>query len=505
MKTFGKVCVTLLAILLMFGAVAGIGRAVTGTWDIRDWGKSDTEQTQPEEKDNNETAAVYSVPVSRSAKAISASSDNGISTFSTPQLCENWNDSRAFNKTISVDFVYFDGSGARHLIASDVSGTFVCLKYNNRATYTLTFSDLPLPVVYSEYAGRFVAHFGTEFTSYQYEQELDISALNSSGKPSKIQAIYFTFELYVNDTGLYVECQKPPVELPPDPVKEGHTFVGWYYGTASEHNSNGGNCRVYDNAPIYSDTALHAHFRINTYTVTFNSNGGSAVNSQTVNWNTAATLTTPTRDGYAFKGWFLPNGTQYTNQPIKANTALTARWERNRFTVIFDSDGGSAVDSQQVMLNNAVQLTTPTKTGYTFLGWYTSDGTKYENQGVTDDMTLTARWEIITYTVTFYVDNEIYETKTVDYGSVLCTVVEQAQIMNLKVMSMSYNDNIPLDDINATVVGDISVNAVKAEGADKVINTIENNQWAIIGGVVGGVVLLALIAGICGSVKRKKR
>ena len=157
------------------------------------------------------------------------------------------------------------------------------------------------------------------------------------------------------------------------------------------------------------------------------------------------------------------------------------------------------------MVNNAVQLTTPTKTGYTFLGWYTSDGTKYENQGVTDDMTLTARWEIITYTVTFYVDNEIYETKTVDYGSVLCTVVEQAQIMNLKVMSMSYNDNIPLDDINATVVGDISVNAVKAEGADKVINTIENNQWAIIGGVVGGVVLLALIAGICGSVKRKKR
>ena len=112
---------------------------------------------------------------------------------------------------------------------------------------------------------------------------------------------------------------------------------------------------------------------------------------------------------------------------------------------------------------------------------------------------------LITYTVTFYVDNEIYETKTVDYGSVLCTVVEQAQIMNLKVMSMSYNDNIPLDDINATVVGDISVNAVKAEGADKVINTIENNQWAIIGGVVGGVVLLALIAGICGSVKRKKR
>ena len=54
MKTFGKVCATLLAILLVFGAAAGIGRAITGTWDIRDWGKPKTEQTQPETPDNGE-------------------------------------------------------------------------------------------------------------------------------------------------------------------------------------------------------------------------------------------------------------------------------------------------------------------------------------------------------------------------------------------------------------------------------------------------------------------
>ena len=51
-----------------------------------------------------------------------------------------------------------------------------------------------------------------------------------------------------------------PTSLPADPIKEGHTFAGWYYGTQAEHGSS---CRVYDGAPIYEDTALHAHFNIN--------------------------------------------------------------------------------------------------------------------------------------------------------------------------------------------------------------------------------------------------
>lgn len=288
---------------------------------------------------------------------------------------------------------------------------------------------------------------------------------------------------------------RTPVSMPADPVKEGYTFVGWYYD--SEYKT------AYDGEPIYADTQLYAKFEINRYIVTFNSDGGSAVASQTVDWNTSATLSTPTRDGYAFKGWFLPNGTQYTNQAIKADTTLTAKWERNRFTVTFKSDGGSVIENQTVNLNGTVDIVTPTKTGYNFVGWYMADGTKYENQPVTDDLTLTAHWEVIMCTVTFYVDGEVYKTKTVEYGTSLIPVASE---LNLSVMTVySVSPEFTAESLaKSGVTADLSVTAEEAMGADKVVNTVKNNTWQIVGGVVCGVALIAVIAAVCSGVKRKK-
>ncbi len=289
---------------------------------------------------------------------------------------------------------------------------------------------------------------------------------------------------------------REPVPLPADPVKEGHTFVGWYYDSAFT--------LPYDGQPIYEDTQLYAKFEIHKFTVTFNSDGGSSVANQTVNWNTAATLTTPTKAKHAFKGWFLPNGTQYTNQPIKANTTLTAHWERNVFTVTFNTDGGSAVESQDVNLNAAATLPTTTRTGYIFKGWYLSDGTKYENQPITSDLTLKAYWEVQTFTVTFYVDGELYETKTVEYGQGLVKVAETA---NLKILSVCMESGVPTFDDNGAVIvtENCSVEAQEMSDTDKSINTIKQNKWAIIGGVAGGVALIAVIAAVCGGKRKRKR
>ncbi len=127
------------------------------------------------------------------------------------------------------------------------------------------------------------------------------------------------------------KAEKEPVPLPPDPVKEGYNFIGWYYDAEFT--------RVYDGKPIYEDTQLYAKFVIKRFSVTFDPDGGSEVNTQTVDWNTAATLAESTRAGYNFMGWFLPDGTQYTNQPIKEDTVLTARWELKMYTVTFYVDG----------------------------------------------------------------------------------------------------------------------------------------------------------------------
>ena len=161
------------------------------------------------------------------------------------------------------------------------------------------------------------------------------------------------------------------------------------------------------------------------------------------------------------------------------------------------------MDNQTVMLNNAVTLVTPTKMGYNFVGWYMADGTEYENQPVTDDLTLTAHWEVIMCTVTFYVDGEVYETKTVEYGTSLVPIASELNLCVMTVYSASPEFTTESFAKNG-VTADLSVTAEEATGMEKVVNTVKNNKWQIIGGVVCGVALIAIIAVVCSGVKRKK-
>ena len=68
--------------------------------------------------------------------------------------------------------------------------------------------------------------------------------------------------------------------------------------------------------------------KVNYYTVSFNSNGGSAVESQSVREGSKAYSAYPSRDGYNFEGWFNGNSKFDFNQPIYGNVALTAKWKK---------------------------------------------------------------------------------------------------------------------------------------------------------------------------------
>ena len=194
--------------------------------------------------------------------------------------------------------------------------------------------------------------------------------------------------------------------LPAEPTLKGHTFAFWYLGEDEE------NATAYDfDTPVTGDITLTAKWNINKYTVTFNSYGGTPVPpAQEVEYGLTATKPdAPTLKGYTFPFWYLgddeQNATAYDfNTPVTENITLTAKWNINKYTVTFNSYGGTPVPPAQEVeygLTATEPATAPTKTGYTFDGWYLGDE-KYDfSDAVEQNITLYANWEKNIYTVTY--------------------------------------------------------------------------------------------------------
>ena len=147
------------------------------------------------------------------------------------------------------------------------------------------------------------------------------------------------------------------------------------------------------------------------YSVSLNANGGS-VSTKKVMVPCGENLTnapTPTRTGYTFSGWYTEKsgGTKATSSTtISKNQTLYAHWSANTYTVTFNATGGKiATASKSVRYDSTYgTLPTPTKDGYTFLGWYTakSGGSKITAGTVVailSNQTLYARWELTTPTL----------------------------------------------------------------------------------------------------------
>ena len=145
----------------------------------------------------------------------------------------------------------------------------------------------------------------------------------------------------------------------------------------------------------------------NYYTVTFDSNGGSAVTAQSIEAGQKATKPAdPTKDGYDFKGWTLSGSAYDFNTAVNGNITLVATWEQQQVvptthTVTFDANGGSVTpaSAETGADGKLTSLPTPTRSGsYSFNGWYTaaSGDTKVTTSTIFNaNTTIYAQW---TYT-----------------------------------------------------------------------------------------------------------
>ena len=234
-----------------------------------------------------------------------------------------------------------------------------------------------------------------------------------------LQTYNVAFDSDGGDSITSIEIKEGEVLTQPDtPVKEGYIFTGWTL-----------NGEPYDfTEKITGDITLKATWEekkpdVIYFTITFDTTGGSELNPITVeSGGTALRPGDPVMDGYVFKEWQL-NGVLYDfSQPVTSDITLTAIWEEVivpeepeepekpeeddsvKYTVKFNSDGGSKVKDQTVKEGDkAKKPSSPTKKGYVFKSWQL-DGKDYNfNSKVTKDITLKATWEKakVTYTVKF--------------------------------------------------------------------------------------------------------
>ena len=197
----------------------------------------------------------------------------------------------------------------------------------------------------------------------------------------------------------------------PIATRSGHTFVGWFNTPAAS-----GGYQVRASSILDGSGMVWARWQVNEVTITFNPNGGMVnTTSRTIPSGTAiGTLPEPSRDGYDFVGWFTTSaatgGTQVnSNIILNNNITLWARWQVNQVTVSFNANGGTVSPTSRAITSGTSLgslMPTPTRTGHTFVGWFTTSaatgGTQISSNVIlNNDITLWARWQVNQVTITF--------------------------------------------------------------------------------------------------------
>ena len=188
------------------------------------------------------------------------------------------------------------------------------------------------------------------------------------------------------------------ITAPDNPTRKGYTFKGW-------------DKEIPKTMPAENIT-VKAQWKINQYTITFDTNGGSEIAPITQDYGTEITAPdNPTRKGYTFKGW----DKEIPETMPAENITVKAQWEINQYTITFDTNGGSEI--APITQDYGTEITAPdnpTRKGYTFKGW----DKEIPETMPAENITVKAQWEINQYTITFDTNggSEIVPI-TQDYGT----------------------------------------------------------------------------------------
>ena len=144
------------------------------------------------------------------------------------------------------------------------------------------------------------------------------------------------------------------ITAPANPSKTGYTFVGWD--------------KEIPTAMPAENITIKAQWKANSYTITFDTDGGSEISSITQDYGSEITApANPSKTGYTFVGW----DKEIPTAMLAENITIKAQWKANSYTITFDTDGGSKVESKTLSWNDKVLdgVAEPIRNGYSFIGW----------------------------------------------------------------------------------------------------------------------------------------
>lgn len=224
------------------------------------------------------------------------------------------------------------------------------------------------------------------------------------------ESVLYEIEFMINESVHDVEelYEGELIELPIDPVKANHTFIGWFLDETCIHSFGFG-------AMPESDITVYGCFTEDTIieqvpiTISFESNGGSAISNVVINQNEMYTpAMIPTKVGYEFKGWYMDSELLY---PVPfmyrflEDVTLYAKWEMKTVTISFFADD-ELLDRVELSYGEPIYdiyiPEIPSKTGYDIVGW-----DKILPDEVTTDIEFHAEYTILSFTLYHYVQMEL--------------------------------------------------------------------------------------------------
>ena len=302
-------------------------------------------------------------------------------------------------------------------------------------SYTIESDEITLPMVTKDYYG-----FDGWFTTSTFDEETAATTIPAGSHEDKVfyakwtpTSFSITYNLNGSTTAPVTNSTDNPDSYTVEtetitlatPSRTGYTFIGWF--TTSTFDE--GTAVTTIPAGSHENKVFYAKWTPTSFSITYNLNDNEAApatnnssnpTSYTIESATIA-LANPSRTGYTFGGWYTTSTFTASSKITSiatgstGNKILYAKWSADGFSITYYLNGSAAAPATNNSANpgfytvetGTITLANPSRTGYTFGGWFTTstfdEGTTATSipAGSTGDKVFWAKWTPITYTITY--------------------------------------------------------------------------------------------------------